>query len=112
MSIPGYSSPVSSTFNPSAPPDRIDSDLWLEDGTLVLAAGEDYLSGRVLFRVHKSVLCVHSAVFRSLFGLTTSNQEYQDTGGDLEQYEGLPLLQVFDPAKDVKLLLEAIYKPG
>ncbi|KAH9925666.1 uncharacterized protein BXZ73DRAFT_49945 [Epithele typhae] len=48
------------------PPERRDAELWIEDGTLVLAV-ED-----TAFRVYKGLLKIHSPVFKDMLALPTS----------------------------------------
>ncbi len=81
---------------------REDPELWLSDGSVVLAARDD--EGTTWgFKCHKSVLSKHSAVFEGMFLL-----EQPD---DAEMHDGLPLVAVADRYADLKRLLQMLYDP-
>ena len=71
-------------------------DLWFNDGTIVLQAGN------TLFRVYSGILARHSPFFENLFTLPQPQ--------DAETYEGCPLVQlVGDSAEDVHDFLLALH---
>ncbi|KLO16708.1 hypothetical protein SCHPADRAFT_994975 [Schizopora paradoxa] len=82
--------------------------LWLPDGNVVLATDV------YLFRVHKSVLSLHSSVFKSMFELPNVGQplaEGNTTGNARDTFEGLPLVNLFgDKGEDVEHLLRTVYE--
>lgn len=70
--------------------------LWLEDGNIILHAENTQ------FRVHRSVLSIHSTVFQDMFGIPQPQGE--------PTIDGCPVVHLSDSAQDVKLLLDALYK--
>ncbi|KLO06812.1 hypothetical protein SCHPADRAFT_1002099 [Schizopora paradoxa] len=99
----------------NASPERHDI-LWFPDGNVVLQ------TDTYLFRVHKSVLSLHSSVFKDMFELPTvedgASDEIMadDTAGMKaleETYEGVPLVAlVGDKGEDVAHLLRTVYDHG
>ena len=77
-------------------------DLWLQDGTIVLRAVSPHT--HTLYKVHKSVLALHSSVFRDIF---SGPQAAFDAGS--EWYDGVPLMEMPDPPEDVDSFLKALY---
>lgn len=72
-------------------------DFWIPEGTVVLRAGN------MLFRVYKDILAKQSPFFSEMFALPQPP--------DGEQYDGVPILDMHDPAKDARALLSAMYRP-
>ncbi|KAJ7177876.1 hypothetical protein C8R46DRAFT_1328711, partial [Mycena filopes] len=70
------------------------SDIWHEDGSLVLQAEA------VLFRVHWGVLSLHSSFFRDMRDLPQPPMNDQSNN-----IEGCPVVELHDSAADVKHLL-------
>ncbi|KAI0055887.1 hypothetical protein BV25DRAFT_1842665 [Artomyces pyxidatus] len=82
-------------------------DLWLSDGNIIVRA----LTGKseILYRVHKSVLSMHSNFFEATFGEQGSDSAL-DTGSD--HFEGVPILDMpGDDANDIRQFLMALYIP-
>ncbi|KAF8217107.1 hypothetical protein K438DRAFT_1798313 [Mycena galopus ATCC 62051] len=75
----------------------IRSETWRHDGNVVLQAANTQ------FRVHWSLLALHSSVFRDMEGLP------QPPGQP--SVEGCPILELFDDPDDVEYLLKALYIP-
>ncbi|KAF8217101.1 hypothetical protein K438DRAFT_1953963 [Mycena galopus ATCC 62051] len=75
----------------------IRSETWRRDGNVVLQAVNTQ------FRVHWSVLTLHSSVFRDMEGLP------QPPGQPT--VEGCPILKLSDDPDDVEYLLKALYIP-
>ncbi|KAF8216748.1 hypothetical protein K438DRAFT_1953652 [Mycena galopus ATCC 62051] len=73
------------------------SETWRSDGNVVLQAGTTQ------FRVHWSVLALHSSVFRDMQGLP------QPT--DQPTIDGCPIVELSDNPDDVEYLLKALYIP-
>ncbi|KLO08384.1 hypothetical protein SCHPADRAFT_610352 [Schizopora paradoxa] len=87
--------------------------LWFPDGNVVLS------TDTFLFKVHKSLLAVHSSVFRDMFELPnvghgSSNPEGSggsDFGSASELYEGVPMVTLAgDKGEDVVHLLRAVFE--
>ncbi|KAK7049036.1 hypothetical protein R3P38DRAFT_3345930 [Favolaschia claudopus] len=73
------------------------SEIWMDDGNVVVQAK------KILFRVHWSVLAMHSSVFHALRDLP------QPT--DQPTVEECPVVELADDPDDVHCLLQALYKP-
>lgn len=82
--------------------------LWLVDGNIVLAADSSMRDCTLLFKVHKSVLAMHSNFFADMFTLPTP----KELGSDKKDtFEGLPLIYCHDDAaEDWVKVLSAIYQ--
>ncbi|KII91857.1 hypothetical protein PLICRDRAFT_173653 [Plicaturopsis crispa FD-325 SS-3] len=87
-----------------APPTR--SDIWMEDGTIVLEAETTQ------FRVHRSVLRANSAIFADMFEVCGSAEEPDSTGGSSELVEGCPVIHMPDQSQDWQHVLKALYDRG
>ncbi|KAJ7707371.1 hypothetical protein B0H17DRAFT_1032527 [Mycena rosella] len=73
------------------------SEIWHPDGSVVLQAGNTQ------FRVHWSVLSLHSSFFRGMQGLPQPQ--------DQPSVEGCPIVELSDSVEDVKHVLAALYNP-
>ncbi|KLO16680.1 hypothetical protein SCHPADRAFT_937709 [Schizopora paradoxa] len=82
--------------------------LWFSDGSVVLS------TDLYLFKVHKSLLALHSSAFKDMIQLL--NVDGSDAGeiciaGAQDVYEGLPLVTlVGDKGEDVVHLLRTVYE--
>lgn len=83
---PGCSTPILTSES---------SQFWLSDGNVIIQAESTQ------FRVHKSVLSMHSTVFCDMFMIPQPH-------GQLE-VEGCPIVHLSDTAGDVDCLLRAFY---
>lgn len=72
------------------------NDLWYDDGSVVLKAGNDF------FRVHGSILSQKSSVFATI--LLQSQIENTET------HEGCPVVALGDDAEELRQLLLTIYE--
>ena len=81
--------------------------VYMNDGNIILHANATEPGVPTLFRVHKSMLALHCAAFRALFG--DDSAMMMDTAS--EQFEGLPLMETHDDAKDLEEFLRALYYP-
>ncbi|KAF8120026.1 hypothetical protein EV363DRAFT_185555 [Boletus edulis] len=72
-------------------------DPWKDDGNIVLTAGGNY------FRVHRSVLSAHSQVFKDMFDCPHSSDVEKDF------IELCPVVHLYDAARDVQIMLKAMY---
>ncbi|KLO07745.1 hypothetical protein SCHPADRAFT_881288, partial [Schizopora paradoxa] len=85
--------------------------LWFSDGNVVLA------TDTYLFKVHKSLLALHSSVFRDMFELPNVGHGdpipgQGDAGAASEAYEGVPMVTLIgDKGEDVAHLLRAVFGP-
>ncbi|KAJ7145140.1 hypothetical protein C8R43DRAFT_551540 [Mycena crocata] len=75
------------------------SEIWHLDGSIILQAH------KTQFRVHWSVLSLHSSFFRDMQGLP------QPDSPDQPSIDGCPIIEVSDSAEDVKHLLKTLYDP-
>jgi hypothetical protein len=80
-------------------------DLWFDDGNVVIRT---ILGHRayITYKVHKSILVLHSNVFRDLFD---GPQAAFDVASD--KYDGLPMIQLPDSPSEVNDFLKALYFP-
>lgn len=77
--------------------------LYLDDGDLVIsAASKSRPNVKQLFRVHKTILIVHSPVFKDMLRVVGD-------GSLNEKYDGVPLAYLEDAAEDVAGLFDALY---
>lgn len=67
--------------------------LWMMDGNIVIKAG------RVRFRVHKSVLSLHSPVFRDMLQLPPPPSEANK----------FPTVELHDDPKELEIMLKFLY---
>lgn len=94
--------------------------LYLPDGNICLtsalvsdesnsdssAPGNFELERRLVFRVHKSVLAIHSPVFSDMLALSADSS---DAGSIDAEYDGAPLVFMHDTTRDLEVLLMALY---
>ncbi|KAJ7039060.1 hypothetical protein C8F04DRAFT_1086976 [Mycena alexandri] len=91
--------------SPAAERQRIDaapimrSEIWHADGSIVLQ------TENMQFRVHWSVLAMHSSFFRDMQGLPQPSDRTEPT------IDGCPVIELQDAAIDVEHLLKAVYEP-
>ena len=83
-------------------PTKRDSEVWSEDGNIVVVAQN------TAFRFHKSVVSLHSSVFRDLFSIPQPSLILID-GEVVEVFDGCPVVHVSDTSYDFRELLRAIY---
>lgn len=74
------------------------SEIWHLDGSVVLQADNRQ------FRVHWSVLSLHSSFFQGMLGLPQPP--------DQPSIDGCPIIELSDSAEDVENLLMALYDPS
>lgn len=72
-----------------------DPDVWLPDGNVVIKAQN------VAFRVHKSILALHSEIFRDLF---LASSPSPNSSGPMEIIDDCPVIEVTDSANDLRHL--------
>ncbi|KAI0342614.1 hypothetical protein BDW22DRAFT_1330030 [Trametopsis cervina] len=75
------------------------SDLWFEDGNVVLVAEN------TMFRLHKGVLARHSEVFHDMFSIPQP-QQLDDA------YDGCPVVRMSEEADELSTVLEILYDGG
>ena len=80
--------------------ERCDKDFYFPDGNIILSARVKD-GTLVYFRVHKSVLSLHSPIFADMFAMPLPS--VTDT------YDGLLLVHLQDDADDLKAFLQALY---
>ncbi|KAF8512916.1 hypothetical protein JB92DRAFT_2926149 [Gautieria morchelliformis] len=76
------------------------SDLWFDDGSVVLRAKDP----PTLFRVHRALIARHSEVFRHMFSMPQPEHPVE-----AEVIEGCPVVDLHDSASDMTSLLRALY---
>ena len=74
------------------------TELWFEDGTIVIQAQH------TLYKVHKSLLCRESLLFEDMLSLPQSSEQTAE-----DTYDGSPLLKLQEPAADITLLLWSLF---
>ena len=79
-------------------------EVWLSDGNIVVVAQN------TAFRIHKSVVSLHSPVFRDLFSIPQPPSTADGT--DDETVDDCRVVRVSDTSYDVRELLRAIYYGG
>lgn len=70
---------------------------WLEDGNIILQ------TGHIQFRVHKSVLSIHSSVFADMFSLPVPNAAAP------EDSQGTVVVQLYDKPVQLEVALRSMY---
>ncbi|RDX49031.1 hypothetical protein OH76DRAFT_1351508 [Lentinus brumalis] len=76
---------------------RRDEELWYDDGTIVVVAGN------VEFWVYKGVLAAHSPVFADMFSLPQPQPTFVS-----QESQRCPVVSVIDSPEDLRLVLKAI----
>lgn len=84
------------------------SHVYLNDGNIILHANSTESEEATVFRVHKSILALICTVSRDLFG--------DDSAMVLDHasahFEGIPIMETHDDAKDLEDFLRALHFPG
>ncbi|KZP14548.1 hypothetical protein FIBSPDRAFT_796694 [Athelia psychrophila] len=81
--------------------DPVRSDIWYDDGNVVLQADGTQ------FKVHKSILAQSSSVFNDMFGFP----QPPSAGTDLDHLvEGCPVVHLSDSAEEVRYMLQAVFQ--
>ncbi|RDX41315.1 hypothetical protein OH76DRAFT_1364818, partial [Lentinus brumalis] len=83
----------------TAKPWIADSQVWFDDGNVILVAEE------VAFRVYKGALAQFSNVFRALFSLPAPETDPHGSRNDAEQFDNVPVVHLADSHVDIKHLL-------
>lgn len=86
---------MSTDSDSNAQSDATRSEVWFDDGSVVLQAAN------VQFKVHRSVLCRHSSVFRDVFSMPHPRDE--------PTVDSCPVIHLQDSAEDLKHMLLALY---
>lgn len=76
----------------------IHSDIWFEDGNIVLEAG------RKQFKVHRGILALHSSVFKDMLSVP------QPPSSDQDSVDGCAVVRLSDSAEDLEIVLRALIK--
>ncbi|KZP23502.1 hypothetical protein FIBSPDRAFT_930555 [Athelia psychrophila] len=77
----------------------IRSDMWFEDGNIVLQAE------RTQFKVHRGTLVQNSSVFSDMLS-------FPQPPGPASMVEGCPVVQLSDSANDMTFVLKALFQRG
>ncbi|KAF7973896.1 hypothetical protein HWV62_14036 [Athelia sp. TMB] len=88
--------PVGKPPSPT-PADPVRSDLWYDDGNIILQAEN------TRFKVYRGILVENSTVFRDMFSLP-------QPPGDADMVEGCPLVRLYDSAEEVGYVMEALFR--
>ncbi|TBU55386.1 hypothetical protein BD310DRAFT_950840 [Dichomitus squalens] len=80
--------------SPQEPTSKRDSEYWLEDGNIVLTAGQ------TAFRLYKGLLSRQSGVFRDMFAAADPDVD--------ATVEGCPALHLSDSPEDLRALLQTL----
>ncbi|KAF8989951.1 hypothetical protein BDQ17DRAFT_1314076 [Cyathus striatus] len=70
---------------------------WFDDGSVVLCVQS------TLFRVHRSILCIHSEVFKGMFEIPQPEMP--------EKFDGCPYVELPDELKDIETFMTVLYNP-
>jgi hypothetical protein len=73
------------------------TDVWFDDGTLIIEADDMY------FRVYKGILSTNSPVFEDMLSIP------QPIGEGAVVYEGCPVVKLYDSSTDVMHFLKALH---
>ncbi len=106
---------------PGSEEDKDEAEFWGEDAgehcprnvcwiTFYSNAADEDIAEKgalVYFRVHRSILDGESEVFRDMF--VVGQRPTSATNGEI--YDGVPLITMYDNAKDIRGFLRVIYKP-
>ncbi|PPR03903.1 hypothetical protein CVT24_008095 [Panaeolus cyanescens] len=87
---------------------------WFHDGNVVLQTEDKQ------FRVHRSLLALHSKVFADMFSIpqpvqdpsssaSVSGSGLTTTDGLNEMVEGCPVVRIYDDSSDISVLLSVLY---
>ncbi|KAH7910070.1 hypothetical protein BJ138DRAFT_1153834 [Hygrophoropsis aurantiaca] len=74
--------------------------LYLSDGNIAISAPRAS-GGEMVFRVHQSMLAMHSKIFADMFSLPQSDEA--------EKYDGVPLVRLSDDSEGFEGVLKAMY---
>ncbi|KAL1718701.1 hypothetical protein EV715DRAFT_200617 [Schizophyllum commune] len=77
------------------------SDVWLEDGNIILQAE------RTQFKFYKGLLALHSQVFSDMLAVVPQGQGASDSA----VVEGCPVVELTDAAQDVRFMLLWLLEP-
>lgn len=81
------------------PPDVVRSDIWFDDGNIILQAGGHQ------FRVYRGLLARHSPVFKDMFAIPQPAGNSSPTA----QADNCPIIHLADSADDVHFMLVKLY---
>lgn len=81
-------------------------DLWFDDGNIIIRTVLNENRAYTVYKVHKSILALHSTVFSDLFDGPQSA-----FGVASDQYDGLPVIELPDLPSEVNDFLKALYFP-
>ncbi|KDR77471.1 hypothetical protein GALMADRAFT_245645 [Galerina marginata CBS 339.88] len=76
-------------------------EFWFEDGNVILQAEQ------IQFRVHISVLSLHSNIFRDMANIAQKHQE--DSADAVDHVNGCPLVHLWDKAVEIQHIISNIY---
>ncbi|KAF8184217.1 hypothetical protein BJ912DRAFT_975411 [Pholiota molesta] len=74
--------------------------LWFDDGSLVIQASS------IRYRIHRTIICQHSAIFRDMMAMPQPNDESLDNENT---FDGCPVVKLEDNSDELSMLLEALY---
>lgn len=80
------------------PADPVRSDIWYDDGNVILQAENTQ------YKVYRGVLAQSSSVFRDMFSFP------QPPASNMVTIEGCPVIRLSDSAEEVKYILQAIFE--
>jgi len=79
------------------PPKR--STFWFDDGNVILQAENTQ------FRVHRSLMSLHSNVFKDMFSMPQPTDTMT-----MRSVDGCPVITLFDKASDLEYILSIFYE--
>ncbi|KAF7973894.1 hypothetical protein HWV62_14032 [Athelia sp. TMB] len=78
--------------------DPVQSDIWYDDGNIILQAEN------TRFKVYRGILMENSTVFRDMFSMP------QPSTGETDMVEGCSLVRLHDSAEEVGYMLDALFR--
>lgn len=88
--------------------DTPDEEVWFSDGNIIVAAVDDVKNRRHLFKCHRGLLAKRLPALGDMFeaGIIAGSASAS------EQFDGHPVVRLYDRHEHLKALLRALYDPS